>query len=161
MGKRLPLLLVGLFLIAACQKAEPSPVWDEFDSGHIDQKFSQKGPIGNYRLIVLQNEKGYYSQKKIVDFAASKGWKLDETGYKDTMARHIVREIIMGINPVKTNNYPAWLMGNNTYYVFHADVPSKDGKTKHFNNLAIVSADESALCGYNIAIEWAVNKSKK
>jgi len=153
--------LINIVCSIGCRKAEPSPGWDEFDSGHIDQELSQKGPLGNYRIVFTQNEKGFYTKQKLVNFAESRGWRLRSVEKIDSAEMSFIYEMFTGIAGVKKNGYPAWFKGNNTYYAFYAKVRPKDDHAEQLSNEVIVSADKSSLCGFNVAVESAANGSKK
>ncbi|MBS1527779.1 MAG: hypothetical protein JST19_19195 [Bacteroidetes bacterium] len=160
--KKCLLILSAVLSLMNCRKAGPSPDWDEFDSSHIDRRLSQKGPVGNYRLIFLQNEKGYYTRLRVVTFAASKGWKLRSIQKIDSAEVSLAYEMFKGVMNVKIDTFPAWLRSNNsTYYAFYATLQAKDGHMDQLSNEAIVSADESSMCAYNVTLEWAAKRSDK
>ena len=151
MKKWLCLFLISFVWATSCRRAEPSIDWSDFDPTHIDDDLSQRGPLGNYRVVFTQNKIGAYGEKELIKFARSNGWNLLKTEKEDTqlmsMAHHLYDEMLGD----KENTLPSWFNNSkNTYYSFSVRFKTDKGKEESLNTSVLVSADESAMCAYNV-----------
>ena len=129
--------------------------WEDFDPVHIDKKLSEKGTFDNYRVLFWQSSEGAYTPRRIVIYAAGKGWKFvgaKEQDSSDMILYHkayrAIADTFFKSRP-ENKSAPQWFNGTGVLYEFRyfLQVPNSR-KVKLFQSEVLVSSDESKMCVY-------------
>jgi hypothetical protein len=99
--KKTSLLLVLFTILFSCDKLMPGGLWDHFETDLRIEKQSDQGPWGGTRTYYWKSSAcGYFSQRKVFEYASSHGWSLvDSIKYQK-----------QEIENLRTNNKPIFIV---------------------------------------------------